>query len=59
MPRIKVILATGIPEKKCRRLNVGYINPSEIDISKYEGQEKERILVVKNAGEILYKTQRS
>lgn len=54
-PRIKVILATGIPEEKCRKINLGYMNPEEIDISKWEGREDEGILVVHHAGEVLHK----
>ena len=54
-PRIKVILATGIPEEKCRKINLGYMNPDEIDISKWEGREDEGILVVHHAGEVLHK----
>src|SRR5439155_20832519 len=30
-PRIRVTLATGIPRERCRRVNLGYCDPAEID----------------------------
>ena len=30
-PRIRVTLATGIPEQRCRRINLGYLDPAGID----------------------------
>jgi hypothetical protein len=54
-PRIQVTLATGIPEERCRRINLGYRDPREIDPSTWEGREEEGILVVHNAGEMLYR----
>ena len=54
-PRIKVTLATGIPEERCRRVNLGYLDPREIISSEWEHREAEGILVVRNAGEMLYR----
>jgi len=54
-PRIDVILATGITKEKCKRINLGYMNPSKIDIKDYLNKEDEGILFVDHAGEILYK----
>lgn len=54
-PRINVVLATGIPEKRCRKINLGYKNPDEINPSKWENREEEGILLVRNAGEVLYR----
>lgn len=54
-PRITVTLATGIPEDRCRRINLGYQDPSTIDPAEWEGREDEGILVVHNAGEVLYR----
>ena len=54
-PRIDVILATGITKEKCKRINLGYMNPSKIDIEDYLNKEDEGILFVDHAGEILYK----
>ena len=56
-PRISVTLATGIPEERCRRVNLGYADPREIDPPAWEGREREGILVVHNAGEVLYRAQ--
>jgi nickel-dependent lactate racemase len=54
-PRINVVLATGISKEKCRKVNLGYMDPEQIDIANYEGREKKGILVVRNAGETLYR----
>jgi nickel-dependent lactate racemase len=54
-PRIRVTLATGIPEERCRRVSLGYLDPREIDIADWEGRESEGVMVVRNAGEMLYR----
>ncbi len=54
-PRIQVTLATGIPEERCRRVNLGYLDPREIDVAAWEDREAEGVLVVRNAGELLYR----
>ncbi|MGA2171869.1 MAG: lactate racemase domain-containing protein [Sedimentisphaerales bacterium] len=54
-PRINVVLATGISRERCRKINLGYMNPEQIDIANYENKEDKDILVVHNAGETLYK----
>jgi len=54
-PRIQVTLATGISEERCRRVNLGYMDPLEIDPSEWEHREAEGVLVVRNAGEMLYR----
>lgn len=56
-PRVRVTLATGIPEKVCRAINLGYRNPKSIKLAKWQGREAEGILVVPNAGEHLYRVQ--
>ncbi len=53
--RVEVILATGIPEEICRAINLGYIDPAAIDPDEYVNREDEGILVVPNAGEMLYR----
>jgi nickel-dependent lactate racemase len=58
-PRIHVTLATGIPEERCRRINLGYMNPSSIGIEEWEGRESKGILVVPRAGEMLYRLRAS
>ncbi|MHB0857034.1 MAG: lactate racemase domain-containing protein [Anaerolineae bacterium] len=54
-PRIKVVLATGIPEERCKRINLGYMDPKTIDIAALSGREEEGILVVSRAGELLHR----
>ncbi len=54
-PRIRVTLATGIPEERCRRLNLGYLDPAQVDIEAWKGLEDEGVLVVPRAGEMLYR----
>ncbi|MBE9478917.1 MAG: DUF2088 domain-containing protein [Chloroflexi bacterium] len=54
-PRIKVTLASGISRDRCERVNLGYLDPSTIDVSEWEGRENEGILVVHKAGETLYR----
>lgn len=53
--RIEVVLATGIPEEVCRRVNLGYRNPASIRTEKYMGQDEKGVLVVSNAGEMLWR----
>lgn len=54
-PRIKVTLATGISEERCRRIDLGYQDPRSIDPREWEGREDEGILFVPHAGEQLYR----
>jgi nickel-dependent lactate racemase len=54
-PRIQVTLATGIPEERCRRVNLGYLDPRQIDLAEWEDREADGVLVVRNAGEMLYR----
>ena len=57
-PRVEVILATGIPEKTCRQVNLGYMDYRKIKPADYQGREKEGILCVPKAGEVLYRPER-
>ena len=54
-PRIQVTLATGIPEERCRRVNLGYLDPAGVRREEWEGRESEGVLVVPRAGEMLYR----
>ncbi len=54
-PRINVTLATKIPEDRCRRLNLGYLDPDSIDLRDWEGREDQGVLFVPRAGEMLYR----
>ncbi len=54
-PRIQVTLATGIPEERCRRINLSYLNPATINFDEWRGREGEGIALIPRAGEILYR----
>lgn len=54
-PRIRVTLATGIPEERCRRINLGYLDPASVKVEEWAGRENEGVLVVPRAGEMLYR----
>jgi nickel-dependent lactate racemase len=54
-PRINVVLATGIPEERCRRINLGYLDPRAIRLAEWLNREDQGILVVDRAGEVLYR----
>jgi lactate racemase len=53
--RIKVTLATGISEERCRRLNLNYIDPQTIRFEAWQGREREGVKLVPHAGETLYR----
>lgn len=53
-PRVRVTLATGIPEEICRRINLGYCDPATINPEDFANREDEGVLLVRKAGEMLY-----
>jgi hypothetical protein len=57
MPRVQVTLATAIPEEACRAINLGYRDPASINPEEWRRKEDEGLLLVENAGEILYRLQ--
>ncbi len=54
-PRVQVTLATGIPEEICRKINLGYRDPKTIDVESFANRENEGVLLVRKAGEYLYR----
>jgi hypothetical protein len=54
-PRIRVTLATGISAERCRRINLGYMDPAGVRLEDWQCRESEGILVVPRAGEMLYR----
>jgi lactate racemase len=52
--RIRVTLATGIPEATCREINLGYRDPKSIRPEEFANRESEGILLVPKAGEMLF-----
>jgi len=55
--RARVTLATQIPPEKCRRINLGYRDPSSIRKEEFANREEEGILFVPKAGEMLFQLQ--
>jgi nickel-dependent lactate racemase len=54
-PRVTVTLATSIPESMCKKINLGYRDPASIDVEKMKSMQDDDLLVVENAGQILYR----
>ncbi len=52
---VRVVLATSIPEGLCRRINLGFMDPSKLEIPDYANKEDQGILFVDHAGETLYR----
>ena len=51
--RVRVTLATGIPEDVVRGANLGYLDPEAVDVAAYEADPE--TFVVPNAGEVLFR----
>jgi len=58
-PRIRVTLATGIPRERCERIGLGWTDPAAIDPEAWAGREDEGVLLVRRAGEQLYRVRES
>ncbi|NQS91663.1 MAG: DUF2088 domain-containing protein [Chloroflexi bacterium] len=54
-PDIRVTLASKIPHEDCARLNLGYLDPTNIRVAEWQNREEERILYVPKAGESLHR----
>jgi len=54
-PNVRVTLASKISAEDCARLNLGYLDPTKINIGDWQEREEEGILYVAKAGEILYR----
>lgn len=52
--RIRVTLATAIPESLCREINLGYCDPKSIRPEEFANREAEGVLLVPKAGEMLF-----
>jgi nickel-dependent lactate racemase len=50
--RVRVTLATQIPEEVCRAANLGYVDPASIDVA---AEAEAGAFVVPNAGEVLFR----
>jgi nickel-dependent lactate racemase len=54
-PRIRVTLATSIPRERCERIGLGYLDPATVDLEEWRGREDEGVVVIPQAGEMLYR----
>jgi nickel-dependent lactate racemase len=53
--RVQVTIASQIPPELCARINLGYRDPATIDVESFAGREEEGVLLVRKAGEQLYR----
>jgi lactate racemase len=56
-PRVRVTLASQIPPEICEQINMGYRDPATIDVESFANREDEGIMLVRKAGEQLYRLQ--
>ncbi len=54
-PRVQVTIASQIPREVCERINLGYRDPASIDVESFANRQAEGILLVRKAGEHLYR----
>ncbi len=54
-PRITVTLATGIARERCGRINLGYAEPSSIDLDAWPTDTRNGDMMVPRAGEMLFR----
>lgn len=57
-PRVRVTLASRIDAETCARLNLGYLDPASVDVEAWAHREDEGVLLVRKAGERLYRAPR-
>jgi hypothetical protein len=53
--RIAVTLASGLSKELCETLNLGYLDPESIDVEAFADREGDGVLLVRKAGEMLYR----
>jgi nickel-dependent lactate racemase len=53
--RVRVTLASQIPPEECKAINLGYRDPQTIDVEAFADREDEGVLLVRKAGEMLYR----
>jgi len=54
-PNVKVTLASKISAEDCARLNLGYLDPAQVNVNEWKDREEDGVLYVPKAGEILYR----
>jgi nickel-dependent lactate racemase len=56
--RVKVTLSSQISEEDCAHLSLGYLNPADVRKHEWEDREREGVLYVSKAGEMLYRVRK-
>ncbi len=59
VPRVHVTLASRVDAETCARLNLGYLDPATVDVEAWAGREDDGVLLVRKAGERLYRAPRT
>jgi hypothetical protein len=54
-PRVTVTVASQLSKEVCERINLAWRDPNSIDIESFADREDEGILLVRKAGEHLYR----
>jgi len=54
-PRVQVTLASQVPPEVCEEIALGYRDPDTIDVESFANREDEGVLLVRKAGEHLYR----
>lgn len=55
--RVRVTLATQVSPEQCAAINLGYRDPASVNIEDFADREDEGVLLVRKAGEQLYRLQ--
>jgi nickel-dependent lactate racemase len=53
--RVRVTLASQVRKEICEKINLGYLDPKTVDIESFANREDEGVLLVRKAGEMLYR----
>ena len=48
----------GIPKERCLKINLGYLDPAEVDPEAWQERAEPDVLVIPRAGEMLYRVGR-
>lgn len=54
-PRVRVTLASKLDADACARLGLGYLDPATVDVEAWADREDEGVLLVRKAGERLFR----
>jgi lactate racemase len=58
-PRVRVTLSSRIDAATCARLGLGYLDPAGVDVDAWADRQGEGVLLVRKAGERLYRAPRA